>query len=475
MSTPTDEERARLAALDTLADATRGDADDPDAALAPALVILWSADEPERIGEVARVERASTLGRGPGEPDEPRLRWVQQRPGRSRTGPALIERRISRRQLELEPVADGLRVRNVGRTDLLVDGRVAKQATVSVGAVLRMKTLVLLVTARPRLLPRGRCELERPAWGQPDGHGQVGESPAAWALRDRVAFVGGRRGHVLVHGDSGTGKELVARALHACSERAESSLVSRNAATVPESLVDAELFGNVDGYPNPGMRARPGLVGEADGSSLFLDEIAEVPEAMHAHLLRVMDRGGEYHRLGEARVRRADLRLIGATNRPTDALKHDLLARFALQVEVPGLPERREDIPLLAVHLLRRAAADDPVLAEHFFDERGWPRLEPELVDALVRHPYTHHVRELERLLWRAIDASRGSSLERPEVLDVAPTPVEVDPADLSPEQIDAALTAHDGVLQDTWQALGLRNRFQLIRLLKKHGLGRYG
>src|SRR6185369_7117992 len=120
--------------------------------------------------------------------------------------------------------------------------------------------------------------------------------------------------------------------------------------------VDAELFGNVKNYPNPGTPEREGLIGEADGSTLFLDEIGELPVHMQAHLLRVLDRGGEYQRLGDSRAQRADLRVVAATNRPLDALKHDFLARLTLRLEIPSLDERRDDIPLLARHLLRRAA-----------------------------------------------------------------------------------------------------------------------
>src|SRR6185295_18995653 len=113
---------------------------------------------------------------------------------------------------------------------------------------------------------------------------------------------------------------LVARALH--SRSGMSKLTSRNAATLPEALVEAELFGNLKNYPNPGMPERPGLIGAADGGCLFLDEFAELPQPAQAHLLRALDQG-EYQRLGDATVRHARFRLIAATNRPESALRRD--------------------------------------------------------------------------------------------------------------------------------------------------------
>ena len=185
----------------------------------------------------------------------------------------------------------------------------------------------------------------------------MGETPAGWALRDRIAFAAHADGHVLVHGESGTGKELCAAAIHGLSARFERSLVACNAVTFPTGLVDVELFGNAKNYPNPGTAERDGLIGEADGTTLFVDEIGELPATLQAHLLRVLDRKGEYQRLGEARVRCADLRVVAATNRAVTELKHDFAARFTLKVEVPPLSARAADVPLLVRHLLARVAA----------------------------------------------------------------------------------------------------------------------
>jgi len=349
---------------------------------------------------------------------------------------------------------------------------------VSEGSTIHLdRQMVLVCVRRPaRMAPVSDLPAsEWPGFGEADRFGFVGESPAAWRLRDTLAFVARREGHVLVTGESGAGKELAARMLHGLSARAQRPWVARNAATFPEGLVDAELFGNVRDYPNPGMRERPGMVGEAHGTTLFLDEIGELPHTLQAHLLRVLD-AGEYRRLGEDRVRSADLRFIAATNRDASALKHDLGARLTFRVAVPGLNARPEDIPLLAYHLLATWAGRDADVAKRFCDEaRGRPlaRIAPELIVALLRHHYTHHARELASLLWQAMATSHGHSIELGNTLreSLAPTSPTVAAAGLAPEVIQACLDRHDGNQNRAYRELGLKNRDVLFRLIKKHGL----
>jgi two-component system nitrogen regulation response regulator GlnG/two-component system response regulator HydG len=290
-----------------------------------------------------------------------------------------------------------------------------------------------------------------------------------------AAGVARRSSHVLVTGESGAGKELVARAIHALSSRRARPLVARNAATIPEGLIDAELFGNVRNYPNVGMPERPGLIGEADRSTLYLDEIGELPFELQAHLLRVLD-DGEYQRLGEANQRVSDFRLIAASNRDPEELKHDLLARLEARVQVRGLTERRADIPLLTRHLLTRMAEDDPSIQKRFF-QGDQPRVTPGLIRGLVRHAWTTHARELRALLGRAVDTSTGNYLERSDNLelhDEAGTRIQTaptDPGDLDPRWIQEVLDRNNGVQERAWRDLGLRSRHQLTRLIKKHGL----
>ncbi len=391
----------------------------------------------------------------------------------------LNDPQLSREQLVLSQVDGHPHVRNAGRVPLTLNGRPVEACPLAVGDLLMVGDRVLLwVSERPDHLPGD--VIGGPGWGAADELGIVGESPAAWALRHHVRFVARRNAHVLVLGASGTGKEMVANALHTLSDRRRQPLVSRSAATIPESLADAELFGNLAGYPNPGMPARPGLVGEADRSTLFLDEFGELPVEQQARLLRVLD-SGEYTRLGEARARRADLRLVAATNRDPAALKHDVLARLQIRIHVPPLGERVEDVGLLAVHLLRRIARDDRELAARFFpegDPNGAPRLTMRLLQQLLTHRYTTHVRELEALLWQAITASEGEILDVPAaglrlpIVSVATSRSgPVDPTTLDPEVIQSALDRHGGQQEPVWRELGLASRHVLARLVKKHGL----
>ncbi len=310
-------------------------------------------------------------------------------------------------------------MRSVGRCPLLVDGKGVDSAVVVPGDTLVLHDLLVLlvVSRRPAwFLERRHATGDSRGFGAPDAHGIVGESPAIWELRASLTFAAQSREHVLVCGESGAGKELAAQAVHTLSSRRGRPFVTRNAATLPEGLVDAELFGNARGYPYAGMGERPGLIGEADGGTLFLDEIGEMRHDLQAHLLRVMDRGGEYQRLGEARPRRADVRLVAATNRPSPALKHDFTARFPVRVRVPGLNERPEDIPLLVLHVLAqwRARPGWALCALFEKDAKGpaAPRVNQALVEALIQHEYTHHVRELESVLWTALSTSPGNTVE---------------------------------------------------------------
>jgi DNA-binding NtrC family response regulator len=450
-------------------------------------VIAFSSDAGgSRVGEVFLVVgRAAVLGRGPAHADDaaPRLLPCRQKPGENEARPPLDSPFLSRVQLEITRWGDELLIGNVGRCALRDEqGRDVGTLRVTAGDCFALgHQLLLLVVERPLRLPPARhLESARPPpFGEADASGVVGESEAAWRLRDALSFLGGRSAHALVTGASGTGKEVAAQAIHALSARRGRKMVARNAATIPATLVEAELFGNAAHYPNAGMQERAGLVGEADGATLFLDEIGELADEVQTKLLRLLDAGGEYQRLGDARRRSADLRFIGATNRPVEALRQDLAARLKLRLTLPGLEARREDIPLLALHLLRQIAAEDTLIRTRFFDAHG-PRLTLPLMRFLVLHRYTTHVRELEGLLWTSISESSGDHLELTPGIEATATaaggeraeamPV-VTHEDVGPDAIRAALARAGGVRERAWRDLGLANRHVLKRLIKKHGI----
>ena len=465
----------------------------------PALLIAWADAEPERVGEVALFDPgggALILGRGEG---SGRVVFHRQRPGALEpTGP-LASPGISREQLRVRLSGGQLHVDRIGRCAMEIRGEPVDRGVVEPGDTVLLKSqLLLYCTRRPRrLAPLDNAKLaDPPPFGQPDAHGIVGESPATWRLRDQLAWLGKAAEHTLILGGSGSGKELCARAIHALSARGAGPFVARNAATIPKELVDAELFGNVKGYPNPGMPERPGLIGAADEGTLFLDEIGELPLSLQANLLRVLDERGEYHRLGASTASRSSFRLLGATNRDLAALKHDLGARLVLRLAVPGVDERRDDIPLLARHLLRRAAARSPEATRRFLVAPGAQdlRVKARLVAHLLRIEYPLNVREMDAILWRAMGASTGDAITwrpdapasgasepppRDEALrEPAPaqappqaTPKTVESPELSEAQVQASLAEHEGNIVRTAQALGLTSRYVLYRLMRKYGI----
>jgi two-component system nitrogen regulation response regulator GlnG/two-component system response regulator HydG len=467
-----------------------------------ALVLVAAASQAHRVGEAILVDSAwgedlRVFGRGVARADDDARRalLVRQRPDLLEYGQPLEDDYVSRKQLAIGRHESGVRVENQGRLPLRVGDDSVTRAVVKPGELLEIdRRLLFLCVRRPAIMPRLRERVAMPPFGEADDHGFVGESAAAWVHRERVAFAAGRQGHVLLLGPSGSGKELAARGIHEMSTRAGGRLVARNAATFPSGLIDAELFGNAPNYPNVGMAERPGLVGEADRGTLFLDEIAELPESLQTHLLRVLDQGGEYHRLGESKLRRSDVRVVAASNRPIEHLKPDLAARFPLRVRLAGLDERADDVPLLTRHLLRRTARDDATIGARFLGDwdgkSGEPRVSFDLARALVTAHWTTHVRELEAVLWTSLSTSRGDVAEltvevkadlarRPPSsrrVDAprspAPPPPRAPAAEITAEALRASLARHGGVKDRVWRELGLSSRFALRRLLQKYGIG---
>jgi DNA-binding NtrC family response regulator len=214
--------------------------------------------------------------------------------------------------------------------------------------------------------------------------------------------------NVLITGENGTGKGLVAQAIHALSPRASRPMVTVNAGGVSETVFESELFGHVRGAFTDARADRVGRFELADGGTLFLDEIANVPLSQQAKLLRVIATG-EFERLGSSRTRRVDVRILSATNAAIDAevaanrFRQDLLFRLnTIEIALPPLRDRRDDIPSLAVHFLEQHARR---YRKHLtgFDNAA--------MDALLRHPWPGNVRELEHAIERSVLMAAGSTV----------------------------------------------------------------
>jgi anaerobic nitric oxide reductase transcription regulator len=244
----------------------------------------------------------------------------------------------------------------------------------------------------------------------------VGESPPIVALRAEIAAVGPTDTTVLVLGETGTGKELVARALHRASRRSDRPMIRVDCAAVAPTLIEAELYGHARGAFTGATAARPGKIEIADGATLFLDEIGELPLDVQPRLLRALQER-EVERVGEHQVRRVDVRVIAATNRDLEAevragrFRADLFHRLAVYpIRVPTLAERLGDIPELIAHVARRLA---PRLGLEGVD------LRPGFAEALAVHRWPGNVRELENAVERALIRARRTD-RRVAVLDRA-------------------------------------------------------
>jgi DNA-binding NtrC family response regulator len=236
--------------------------------------------------------------------------------------------------------------------------------------------------------------------------GMVGESPVMQKLYRMARLVAPRTTTVLIMGPTGSGKELVARALHELSPRRERPLVTVNCAAIPEALLESELFGYVRGAFTGAVQSHAGKIHAALGGTLFLDEVGELPLAMQAKLLRFLEQK-EVQRLGSNDVVRMEVRVIAATNASlaekvaAREFRQDLFYRLsAFPLTVPPLADRKTDIVPLAMHFLGRCAGDPPALTD-------------ETVDRLESYSWPGNVRELQQVLERAVILAEGASTLR--------------------------------------------------------------
>jgi DNA-binding NtrC family response regulator len=298
-------------------------------------------------------------------------------------------------------------------------------------------------------------------------------------LRELVRRAAASEGRVLVTGENGTGKELVARAIHELSRRQGRAFVKLNCAAVPAELIESELFGHERGAFTGAVAARKGKFELADGGTLFLDEVGDMPAAMQAKVLRVLQEG-EFERVGGQTTLKSDARVVAATNKDLQAevgagrFREDLYYRLAVVlVPTPPLRERREDVPALAARFLAEACERNGRRAMSFSREA---------LLALQAHEWPGNVRELRNVVERLVILSDGPAIGPGEVAEALPGARRprtdrlregagfhelVEEAER--EIILAALTAHQDNVTDTARALGLE-RSHLYK--KMRGLG---
>jgi DNA-binding NtrC family response regulator len=332
-----------------------------------------------------------------------------------------------------------------------------------------------LVSTVARAIEMGRAvrvgrrlesELEtlRPVQGRP---ALVAESPKMRPILDLMARVAPSDANVLITGEHGTGKEVVAQWLHAASTRATRPFVAVNLGGLSDGVFESELFGHVKGAFTDAKADRAGRFELADGGSLFLDEVATVSPAQQAKLLRVLQTR-EVERVGSARARKVDVRILAATNAvlPDEVaagrFREDLLFRLnTIEIHLPPLRDRREDVLPLAGSFLAR-------FAEHY-GKRGLT-FEPGAVHALLAHPWPGNVRELEHAVERGVLMSQGATVGAGDLgLRPPGAPPRLEDMTLDEAErviIERALARFDGNVSQAAKALGL-SRSALYRRLE--------
>jgi DNA-binding NtrC family response regulator len=302
----------------------------------------------------------------------------------------------------------------------------------------------------------------------------IAESPAMKAILNVVQRVGPADANVLITGENGTGKEVIARALHAISRRSTKPLVPVNAGALSETLFESELFGHVRGAFTDAKTDRIGRFELADGGTLFLDEIANVPLNLQAKLLRVLETG-EFERVGSSKTRKVDTRVLSATNADLKRdvaegrFRQDLMFRVnTVEIHLPPLRERREDIAPLASYFLHQHS-------DRY--RRGRMDFTLQAFEALREHSWPGNVRELDHVIERAVLMSSGNTvtamdlaLQKEPEAQLSARLEEMSLEDAERLLIKKALSRFEGNANRAAEALGL-SRSALYRRLQKYGL----
>ncbi len=300
----------------------------------------------------------------------------------------------------------------------------------------------------------------------------IAESPAMQSVLELMTRIGPSDANVLITGEHGTGKEVVARTLHALSTRSGQAMVIVNTGALAEGTFESELFGHVRGAFTDAKVDRAGRFELADHGTLFLDEIANVPLNLQAKLLRAIE-SGELERVGSSKTRRVDVRILSATNAnlkecvASGAFREDLLFRLnTVEIHLPPLRERADDIPRLAMHFLRQHARRY---------QRKISGFDPAALQALREHSWPGNVREMDHAIERGVLLAQGELVRTSDLglraADGSPTKLE----DMSLEDVESflirkTLARYEGNVSRAADALGL-SRSALYRRLQKYGL----
>jgi len=337
----------------------------------------------------------------------------------------------------------------------------------------RLLTIVRTQVELSAALKRGqRLEAENRLLRTDGRPTMIAESPAMQPVLQLIARVGPSDANVLITGEPGTGKEVVARTLYAVSSRSSKPMVTVNAGGLAEGIFESELFGHVKGAFTDAKTDRVGRFELADGGTLFLDEIANVPMNLQAKLLRVLEIG-EMERVGSSRTKRVDARVISATNAnladevANNRFRQDLLFRLnTIEIHLPALRERREDIPVLASHFLSthaRRYRKDLTSFDH-------PAMQ-----ALLENPWQGNVRELNHVIERAVLMAQDKVVRTGDLALRSSSPSSARLEEMSLEEVEAflikkALARYNGNVSHAANALGL-SRSALYRRLERYGL----
>ena len=300
----------------------------------------------------------------------------------------------------------------------------------------------------------------------------IAEAPSMRPVLDLIERIGPSDANVMITGENGTGKGVVAQALHAVSGRSAKPLITVNTGGLPEGIFESELFGHVKGAFTDARVDRVGRFELADGGTLFLDEIANVSPAQQSKLLRVLETG-EFERVGSSKTHRVDVRIFSATNSNLGAevaegrFREDLLFRLnTIEIRLPALRERREDIPPLAMHFLRQ-------YAQRY--RKQMAGFESSAMQVILDHPWPGNVRELDHAVERAVLMAQASNVKASDLAlrtgrEGAPRLEEMSLEEVESFLIRKALARYQGNVSQAASVLGL-SRSALYRRIQRYGL----